>query len=318
MGTHYLPLSTPRIKFAILSSCFLCAGAPWALAQTQEKQPAAPSQSNGRPIQVTISESFNMKFNLPKPPAPLDLPLEVVFPSAQGANVGTKVNTIDAEAQRPLLEALGLPVSTHVMKPWLPEIPGFPVASFSIQFPAQASVVYWELQIYDSFGNLISSKRHTDIGERTSVEWDGETITKQPVLVGVPYAYKVQLTDRHKITQTFLGSSFTLPALQYKTNKSFIIEISLDSLFSGHRTDLETNGAKLLARALEIMLEYEGVPYQFRLYDDQPPVVDQARLASIRQFISLELQILPENIHLVVLPPTPRGRILQLELSTGR
>ncbi len=313
MGTHHVPLST-SITLGVLSASLLCSG---ALLLAETKKPTE-SGSGSRPLQVTISESFGMKFNLPKPPAPLDLPLDVVFPSSQGLNAGAKVNTLDTEAQRPLLEALGNPVSTHVMKPWLPEVPGFPVASFSIQFPAQAALSYWELLIYDSGGTLISSQRHTDISDRTSVEWDGETITKQPVIVGVPYAYKVRLTDRHKITQTFLGSSFTLPALQYKTKKTFVIEIAIDTLFSGRKADLTDNGKKLLSRALEILNEYEGSPHQFRMYDDEPSVVDQARLASIRQYASQELQILPENVPLVALAPTSRGRMLQLEITSSR
>lgn len=267
----------------------------------------------GQKTEYTIQETFKKNFDLKKPPFPLGLPSTSLWP-VQNVASQEILGGRPAELDGTLLNALGFPASERTARPWLPEIPHSPVARFKFDVPQNYDVRRWELQIFDSHGLMVSSRRGKGLPPEEII-WDGKTNTGHPIQVGLTYAYKLQLIDRQGNAQSFLGSSFRLPALQYQRGERQIIEIPLADLFIRRKPYLTSQGKDYLARALEIITQERGEKQWFLLYDNSEQSLIQRRLRALTSFIAEELQTSPEKVALQPAPPVGRGKILRIEFS---
>ena len=303
MGSRHFSFPSSRIASLLLG----VASASWGAAAAPPKDAGAPAGSS----EVTVSETFEKKFSLAKPSTTLELPLEQLLPPVVATPVSGAKS--DPELERLLPMAIGVPLSGVTARPWLPDLPGPVAARFQLEVPKERKVKRWKLQISDSNGSLIGQieKKGSPPAE---VQWDGKTLSDQPVKVGGNYTYRLQLSDRYDRSSTYLGSSFELPALQYEEGRNLIIEIALDRLFAPKKAELQAKGRDLLSRGLQTFVESGESRYRMILYDDSPAELRKERSLVLRRFISPKIQISLEELTLTAQAPGFRGRMLQFQI----
>lgn len=306
MGTYHFSFSTARLT-ALLS---LAAVVAYAAGKADSSK-----ATSGNP-EFTVSETFEKKFAPVKPHRVMDVPMEQVLPPFHAI---PSLNNGDSGEQNPELERLllmgiGVPTTDQTAKPWLPDIPGPMLARFQLQVPKDSKVKSWKLQIFDAQGILVSQLEKTGRPPEV-VEWDGKTVSDQPVKVGGNYTYRLLVTDPLGRTNTFLGNTFQLPAMQYQSEHSLIIEIDVDRLFSPRQSTLLPTGKDLLERTLQTVVEQGAAGYKMALYDDSLGALAKDRILALKRHISPSVQLSQEEIPLDVLPPSGRGRVLQVAIN---
>jgi DNA topoisomerase VI subunit B len=285
-----------------------------------EKAAAKPAQKpaqkteemqQGKTGEYTVSEMFDKKFLLEKPRLPLEVPIDDLLPPISVPTSRASDDSADPELERTLTSALGTPESDNLAKPWLPDIPGPVVARFQFQVPKDRRFSSWKLQIADSEGNVVSQIQKSGKPPE-EVEWDGKTLTDQPVKLGATYTYRLLLTDRYGRTSTYLGKSFELKAMQYEQEKNLIAEISIDQLFAPRTSVLSPSGRDILERALQTLGEQSRMAYAMSFRDSSDPGLRKERLIALKRFISPRIHVAVEDLDLEASMAHPRDRVLQI------
>jgi hypothetical protein len=164
---------------------------------------------------------------------------------------------------------------------WLRDMSTQPVALFSPERPEGHSVKDWELVITDFRGAPF--RRYAGKGSpAVALAWDGRADGGDILQVGYPYSYVFSITDKGTNRYNYAGTSFRVPALDYRDGHDRVLEVAGGELFLREDSKLTDAGKDWLTKAADAIRQHPYSPVKMVVVaEDQALAQRRADIAAV-------------------------------------
>lgn len=175
---------------------------------------------------------------------------------------------------------------------WLPDMASTPVVTFYPAAPEGHQLKAWSLTVTDFRGSPFKTfTGGHDIPDRLA--WDGVGDDGGILQVGYPYSYVFTQTDKGTNTYNHAGSSFRVPALDYRRDGNRVLEMAGGEIFTRQESNLTEPGRRWLTRSTDEIRRHPYSPVRV-VVTAETQALAEARADLVAAFLA-ESMILPRE-----------------------
>lgn len=283
-------LNTTGTAFILLTSLTLAAGA--APAQEEKgKDWTGPGQSGAALPEMVVEAENQVRQDIEKGTFVFDLDVAAVDSFYTGMD-REALAVSPVSGLQPHLNNLEKLASDQPPHLWLPDLASTPVATFYPAAPEGHALKSWALTVTDFRGSPFKTfTGGQDIPGRLA--WDGVGDDGEILQVGYPYSYVFTQTDKGTNTYNHAGSSFRVPALDYRRDGNRVLELAGGEIFARQQSELTAPGRRWLTRSTDEIRRHPYSPVRV-VVTAETQALAEARADLVAAFLA-ESMVLPRE-----------------------
>ncbi len=143
-------------------------------------------------------------------------------------------------------------------------------------------IARWKVEIVNSLGERVAVLEGT--GKPPDViTWDGRSGTRQWILPGEPYSYRLVVETKDGARRSFVGQPFKVEGFALDTGTDYRMRVALRLLFEPRRSELSTGAEEVLIALLNRIKERNPQKVTVHLYSKETFLM-QPRLDEVRRY----------------------------------
>ncbi len=152
-------------------------------------------------------------------------------------------------------------------------------------------IARWKVEIVNSLGERVATREGTG-RPPDAVTWDGRFGTRQWILPGEPYSYRLVVETKDGARRSFVGTPFKVQGFALDTGTDYRMRVSLGLLFEPRRSELSSGAEPVLTALLNHVKEHNPQQVEVHLYAKETYLM-QPRLEELRRYFEKYLPLQP-------------------------
>ena len=150
-------------------------------------------------------------------------------------------------------------------------------------------IAHWQVEIVNSLGERVATVEGTGRPPEF-VTWEGRYGTRQWVIPGEPYSYRLIVETRDGARRSFVGTPFKVQGFALQTDEGYRLRVALGLLFEPRRSELSSGADDVLTDILNRIKEHHPQQVEVHLYAKDTYLM-QPRLEELRRSFTRSLPL---------------------------